>query len=273
VARLAGLGPGGHAAGFRRCSPSRLPRNRLTAGLGLDPLSARRTCRHSTCFHRATPTNGRVPLHPGWGHAPRPFGMKIFYFRTSRPPAPAEDRRAIADARPRVAHRARWFEPGRALAALQSGQRESSPGGRHSGPWELTVIPGRRRPGPGKEPGRVVHQAGLSRKSVSALTGSADPAVTSSLSPAAGPASPPDRPSGPAPAVPDLAAARTGPNSAAIPANPQAPLWRPSGQDSPPPHRNSARRAAAFSYTAQQRPGPLKGSRPTAVVIPGDDCE
>jgi hypothetical protein len=80
------------------------------------------------------------------------------------------------------------------------------------------------------------------------------PAVTSLLSSAAGPASPPDMPSGPAPAVPDLTAARTGPNPAAIPANPQPPLWRPSGQDSPPPHRNSARQAAGFPYTAQQRP-------------------
>src|ERR1700751_2768186 len=79
--------------------------------------------------------------------------------------------------------------------------------------------------------------------------------VTSLFSPAAGPASPPDRPSGPALAVPDLVAARTGPNPAAIPANPQAPLWRPAGQDSPPPHRNSASRAAGFPHTAQQRPG------------------
>jgi hypothetical protein len=65
----------------------------------------------------------------------------------------------------------------------------------------------------------------------------------------------PDRPSGPALAVPDLAAARTGPNPAAIAANPQAPLWRPSGQDSPAPHRSGANQAAGFSYTAEQRPG------------------
>jgi hypothetical protein len=73
------------------------------------------------------------------------------------------------------------------------------------------------------------------------------------------------RPCGSVLAVPDLAALGTGLHPVAIPANPQAPLWRPSGQDSPPPHRNSARRAAAFSYAAQQRDGPLKGRRPTAV--------
>ena len=89
--------------------------------------------------------------------------------------------------------------------------------------------------------------------------------VTSLLPPAAGPASPPDRPCGPALAVPDLVAAGTGPNPAAIPANPQAPLWRPAGQDSPPPHRNAAGRAAAFSYTAQQRAGTAERQQATAV--------
>jgi hypothetical protein len=73
----------------------------------------------------------------------------------------------------------------------------------------------------------------------------------------------PDRPSGPALAVPDLVAARTGPNPAAIPANPQAPLWRPAGQDSPAPHRNSASQAAGFPHTAQQRPGTAEEQKAT----------
>jgi hypothetical protein len=83
----------------------------------------------------------------------------------------------------------------------------------------------------------------------------------------------PDRPSGPALAVPDLTAARTGPNPAAIPANPQAPLWRPAGQDSPAPHRNGASRAAGFSHTAQQRPGTAEGQKAHSGAISGGDCD
>ena len=79
----------------------------------------------------------------------------------------------------------------------------------------------------------------------------------------------PDRPCGPVLAVPDLAAARTGPNPAAIPANPQAPLWRPAGQDSPAPHRNGASRAAGFSHTAQQRPGTTEGQKAHSGAISG----
>ena len=71
---------------------------------------------------------------------------------------------------------------------------------------------------------------------------------------------------------PDLAAARTGPNPAAIPANPQAPLWRPSGQDSPAPHRSGASWAAGFSYTAEQRPGTAERQKTHSGAISGGDC-
>src|SRR5580658_1158717 len=71
---------------------------------------------------------------------------------------------------------------------------------------------------------------------------------------------------------PDLAAARTGPNPAAIPANPQAPLWRSSGQDSPAPHRSGVSRAAGFSYTAEQRPGTAERQKTHSGAISGGDC-
>jgi YVTN family beta-propeller protein len=181
----------------------------VTAGFGLvhylRPDRRIRTRQHPACFHRATLTRPGS-LHPARGHAPRPFGIKIFYFRTSPPP-------------PRNAARSR--PPARRWLTVR-GNSSLPPRWPHPNPASVSLHLG----------GRQNRGLGVNRN--------------------------------PLPS-PDLAAARTAPNPAAIPANPQAPLWRPSGQDSPAPHRSGASQAAGTVTVINP-----SSSKITATVTVGD---
>jgi hypothetical protein len=164
----------------------------------LGPEERVRAGPHSACFHRATPTHGRVPLHPGWGHAPRLVRHEDFYFRTSRPPAPpgtaARSRthvRRWLTMRGNSSLPPRWPHPNPASVSLHLG-------GRQNRAWGLTVIPSRHRPESGKDPPPGSAPSGIVLEE--RFCGGWQPQSGGYVFIVARcrPGSPPDRPSGPA---------------------------------------------------------------------------